>query len=116
MIAIYGLRNCDTCRKARAWFSEQGVAAGIHDLRKDGVPAGAIDRWSDAVGWQTLLNRRGTTWRGLSEEDRADLDADKARRLMADHPALIKRPVIELDGSVLVGFTDDVRDAITQAR
>ena len=80
------------------------------------MPAGAIDRWSDAVGWQTLLNRRGTTWRGLSEEDRADLDADKARRLMADHPALIKRPVIELDGSVLVGFTDDVRDAITQAR
>lgn len=114
MIQLYGLRNCDSCRKARSWLDTQGLAFRFHDVREDGVPDGALDEWCDAVGWDTLLNRRSTTWRGLTEEDRSDLDQEKAVRLMETHPTLIKRPVIEAAGSVLVGFSGSTQKALSE--
>jgi len=115
MITIYGLRNCDTCRKARAWLDQAGLEFQFHDFREDGLPEGAPAKWSEAVGWELLLNRRSTTWRGLTEADRSDLDAEKARQLMESHPTLIKRPVFETEGAVLVGFSDPVREALKNA-
>jgi len=105
MTTLYGLRNCDTCRKARAWLDGQGLAHRFHDFRGDGLDPALLQSWADALGWETLLNRRGTTWRGLSETDRADLDAAKALRLMLVHPALIKRPVLSHGDKLLIGFS-----------
>ena len=116
MITIYGLKNCDSCRKARDWMDDTGLAFRFHDLRADGLPDGAVAKWSAAAGWEALLNRRSTTWRGLDKADQADLDAEKARQLMESHPTLIKRPVIEAGGSVLVGFTDPVRAALEETK
>ena len=104
MITVTGLKNCDTCRNAMKWLKAEGVEAKLHDLRADGLDGAALDRWIAAVGWETLLNRRGTTWRGLSDADKADVDGAKARALMLAHPALIKRPVFEMEGRVLVGM------------
>ncbi len=110
MIVVTGLKNCDTCRNAMKWLKAEGIDARLHDLRTDGLEAAALERWVDAVGWETLLNRRGTTWRGLSDADKADVDSAKAKALMLAHPALIKRPVVEAKGRVLVGI-----DALRQA-
>lgn len=105
MIEVYGLTSCETCRRARKWLAEQGIAHRFHDLRADGLDAARLRRWVDACGWEALLNRRSTTWRGLSEAERAGLDAGKAAALMSAHPTLIKRPVFEAQGAVLVGFS-----------
>ena len=106
MIVVYGLKNCDSCRKARTWLTERGLAHRFHDLRADGFPAERLPAWLEAVGWETVLNRRGTTWRQLPEEMRSDVAAETAAELLTAHPALIKRPVFELpDGRVLIGFT-----------
>lgn len=112
MIRLYGLKNCDTCRKARKWMDAEGIAHSFHELRADGLEPGALDRWIDRAGWEALLNRRGTTWRGLAESDKADVDAAKARALMLAHPALIKRPVIETKNTVLVGWGADQQAAL----
>lgn len=102
MITVYGLRNCDSCRKALARLEEQGVAHRFVDFRVDGIDAATVARWAEAVGWETLLNRRGTTWRGLDESVRAEIDAERAIDLMTTHPALMKRPIVEKDDAVLV--------------
>lgn len=107
MTTLYGLRNCDTCRKARAWLDSQGIAYRFHDVRADGLDANLLERLEAAAGWETLLNRRGTTWRSLDEAARSDVDQAKALRLMLEHPALIKRPVLEANGKVLVGFAPE---------
>lgn len=108
-IVLYGIANCDTVKKARAWLAERGVACVFHDFKTQGVPAGAPERWAQAVGWERLLNRRGTTWRGLDAATQARArDAAGACALMREHPALIKRPVVEWGGAVTVGF--DARD------
>jgi len=112
MIAVHGLQNCDTCRKALKWLDAEGIAHSFHDVRADGLDAATLARWIAAAGWETLLNTRGTTWRKLDESARADVDEARAAALMLAHPALIKRPVFEADGQVLIGFTDSVRDAI----
>ncbi len=105
MIVIHGLKNCDTCRKALKWLTAEARDHRFHDLRADGLDATMIDRWSAAVGWQTLLNRRGTTWRNLPESETTEITEARAKTLMLAHPALIKRPVFEtLDGRVIVGF------------
>ncbi len=107
MAILYGIRNCDTCRKARAWLDSQGSAYRFHDFRADGLDADVLQRLEAAAGWEILLNRRGTTWRGLDEAARSDVDRAKALRLMLEHPALIKRPVLEANGNVLVGFAPE---------
>lgn len=112
MLIVYGLKNCDTCHKARKWLDGEGIAHGFHDVRADGLEADAVDRWIAGAGWETLLNRRGTTWRKLPEAEREGLDQAKAAALMLAHPALIKRPVFEAEGKVLVGFTDEVKAAL----
>jgi arsenate reductase len=103
---LYGIPNCDTVKKARAYLGEQGVAHEFIDFKKTGVPAAPLDRWLAAVGWELLLNRKGNTWRGLDDAVRARVsDAASARQLMVEHPSAIKRPVVEWsNGQVTVGF------------
>lgn len=107
MLTIYGIPNCDTCRKARKWLTEHKLEHRFHDFRADGLDASRVRHWVDAVGWEALLNRRSATWRQLSASAREQLTADKAVALMVAHPTLVKRPVAETDGAVLVGFAVD---------
>lgn len=109
MIKIYGLKNCDTCRKALKWLDSESIAHTFVDVRKDGIHADDVKRWLDSVGMDTLLNRRGTTWRGLSdvEKAKAENSEDEAIALMAAQAALIKRPVFEKGDEIFVGFKDD---------
>lgn len=109
MLRMYGLKNCDTCRNARKWMDAEGIAHEFLDVRADGITETDVARWANAVGVEVLLNRRGTTWRGLSDADKAKGEGTDAVALMAAHPALIKRPVFEEDGKIFVGFTDAVK-------
>jgi arsenate reductase len=105
-LQMYGIANCDTVRKARAFLSERKVSCGFHDFGMSGVPSASLDRWIDALGWEALLNRKGTTWRKLGEHQRAALrDASGAKALIEQHASMIRRPVMEwADGDVTVGF------------
>ena len=106
VLTLYGIPNCDTVRKARAWLQQQGREARFHDFGKDGVPPDRLDAWLQAVGWERLLNRKGTTWRQLDASMRAAVvDAAGAKRVMLAHPSTIKRPVVDWpDGAISVGF------------
>ena len=104
MTDFYGIPNCDTVKKARTWLESRGTAYTFHDYKKEGADPAKLAAWADAVGWEVLLNRRGTTFKALSEADKADIDRTKALRLMAANPSLIKRPVVEHAAGVLVGF------------
>jgi arsenate reductase len=110
MITLYGIPNCDTVKKARAWLSEQGADHRFHDFKKQGVPADEMDGWLKTVGWETLVNRKGTTWRKLEEAERAAVvDAASAKALMLAQASVIKRPVVQwADGVVTVGFDAEV--------
>lgn len=108
MVKIYGIPNCDTVKKARAWLTEQGVAHESHDFKKQGVPEDRLDAWLAAVGWDKLLNRKGTTWRKLPPElQAAVVDAATARPVLMAHASVIKRPVVEWDNAITVGFDAD---------
>lgn len=107
MTTLYGIPNCDTVKKARAWLAERGQDAAFHDYKKQGIARETLERWVSAVGWEALLNRGGTTFRKLAEADKAGIDRDKAIALMLAHPSLIKRPVVEHDGGVSVGFSGE---------
>lgn len=102
-VTIYGIKNCDTMKKAFAWLDTHGVAYTFVDYKKTGAPD-ALAAWADKVGWEKLLNRAGTTFKKLPDADKADLDRDKALALMRAQPSMIKRPVVEAKGQVLVGF------------
>jgi len=104
-VDLYGISNCDTIKKARRWLSAQDIEYCFHDYKKQGVDEALLRRWADALGWEALLNRRGLTWRRLSEADRADLDRDKAIRLMQANPSLIMRPVLVKGRVVEIGFS-----------
>jgi arsenate reductase (glutaredoxin) len=106
MTTLYGIKNCDTVKKARKWLDEHGIDHTFHDFRQDGLEPARLHAWSQAVGWETLLNRRGTTWRQLSEAEREHRDEEHALVLMHDLPTLIKRPVLEYLGEVVVGFSE----------
>ncbi|MCW4460658.1 ArsC family reductase [Sphingomonas sp. BT-65] len=103
-VSFYGIPNCDTVKKARTWLDANGVAYDFHDYKKEGVDPARLAKWAEAVGWERLLNRAGATFRKLDEADKADIDKAKALELMAAHPSVIKRPVVEYRGGVLVGF------------
>ena len=103
-VSVYGIPNCDTVKKARGWLDARGVGYAFHDFKKEGADPARLAAWADAVGWERLLNRRGTTFRALPEAEKADIDGAKAIRLMQAHPSLIKRPVVEHPGGLLVGF------------
>lgn len=115
MVRVHGLKTCDTCRAALAWLAANGRTAEFVDFRRDGLDPAALERWLGAVGWEALLNRRSTTWRSLSAPEKADIDAAKAAALMRAHPALIKRPVFEVAGQVVVGFGDAQKAAVLGA-
>jgi Spx/MgsR family transcriptional regulator len=106
---VYGIPNCDTVKKARTWLDDQGLKASFHDFKKQGVPAAELDNWLSAVGWETLLNRKGTTWRKLDAVVQMGVtDRDSARQVMLEHASTIKRPVIAWpSGQVTVGFTPE---------
>ena len=105
-ITIYGIKNCDTMKKARAWLDKRGVAYAFHDYKTEGIDRARLERWCKDAGWETLLNRAGRTFRKLPESAKTNVDARKALRLMLDQPSMIKRPVLELGGGKLViGFT-----------
>ena len=104
MITLYGIPNCDTVKKARAWLDGRGIEYAFHDYKKAGIDPAKLRGWVAAKGWETVLNRRGTTFRGLPDADKADIDPAKAVALMRAHPSTIKRPVVEHQGGLLVGF------------
>jgi len=106
MITVHGIPNCDTVKKARAWLTEHGVEHEFHDFKKQGVPEAALDRWLAAAGWETVINRKGNTWRQLDEETRARVNnATRARALALANPSVIKRPVVQwADGGITIGF------------
>ena len=103
-VTVYGIRNCDTMKKAFAWLDEHGVEYSFHDYKKSGVPADRLAAWAQKAGWERLANMRGPTWRKIPEADKAGLDAKKMLRLLQQHSSAIRRPVIEAGRNVLVGF------------
>ena len=114
-ITLYGIKNCDTMKKARAWLDEAGVHYGFHDYKTSGIDRAQLERWSKVAGWETLLNRAGTTFRKLPETDKQDLDAKKALSLMLAQPSMIKRPVLENGRQLLVGFKPETyKDAFSK--
>lgn len=107
-ITIYGIKNCDTMKKARAWLDSHGVAYRFHDYKAEGIDKATLAGFAKAVGWETLLNRAGTTFRKLDEADRQDLTEARAVALMLAQPSMIKRPVLDLGGRLLVGFKPEI--------
>jgi len=110
MITLYGIPNCDTVKKARTWLTDHGVDYSFHDFKKQGVPPKRLDAWLDSAGWETVINRKGTAWRGLDDTTKASVvDAATARAVALQAVSVIKRPVVEwADGSVTVGFKDEL--------
>ena len=107
-LTMYGIKNCDRIKKARTWLDAHGVGFDFHDYKAKGADAAQLGAWVAALGWETLLNRAGTTFRGLPDADKVGIDADKAIALMIAQPSLIKRPVLVGDGVLLVGFKPEI--------
>jgi arsenate reductase len=108
MIKMYGIPNCNTIKKAKDTLTAQGVDFEFHNYKKEGVDTATLESWCSQVGWKTLLNQRGTTWRKLSAEDKADINQSKAIELMCVYPSMIKRPVLDTGNQIIVGFDADV--------
>jgi len=107
-ITIYGIKNCDTMKKARAWLEKQGVDYAFHDYKTAGIERDKLEKWSKKAGWELLLNKAGTTFKKLPDKDKEGLTEKKAIALMLEQPSMIKRPVLELGGGkLLVGFKPD---------
>lgn len=107
-ITLYGIKACDTMKKARTWLDSHGVRYEFHDYKASGIDAASLARWSKQVGWETLLNRNGTTFRKLPEAQKTDLNERKALELMRAQPSMIKRPVLETGTRILVGFKPEI--------
>ncbi|NGM48145.1 ArsC family reductase [Caulobacter sp. 602-2] len=111
-VTIYGIKACDTMKKARTWLDEHGVAYAFHDYKVSGADRADVERWVAQLGWETVLNRAGTTFRKLPDADKAGVDAGKAVELMLAQPSMIKRPILDVDGKLLAGFKPDQYTAI----
>ena len=109
---IYGIRNCDTMKKARAWLDARQVAYDFHDYKTSGIDRATLEKWAKIVGWEVLLNRAGTTFRKLPDGEKQNIDERKAIKLMLGQPSMIKRPVLEHGRTLLVGFTEERYSAI----
>lgn len=107
-VTLYGITTCDTVRKARTWLDGQNIAYRFHDFRVEGLDVERLGGWLDALGWEAVLNRAGTSFRKLPETERDGLDRQKAERLILANPTLVKRPVLEADGKLMVGFKPDL--------
>lgn len=110
-VTIHGIKACDTMKKARDWLERRGVAYGFHDYKAAGVDRAVLEDWSRRVGWEALLNRSGTTFRKLPETNKAGLNEARAIVLMLAQPAMIKRPVLEVDDQLIVGFKPQIYEA-----
>lgn len=106
-VTLHGIKACDTMKKARDWLDGHGVAYGFHDYKAVGIDAATLKGWAGKVGWEVLLNRAGTTFRKLPEADKTGIDEARAIALMVAQPSMIKRPVLDIDGALLVGFKPD---------
>lgn len=104
MVTIYGIKNCDTMKKAFAWLDEHGIAYTFHDYKKSGVPAERLAAWMKEAGWETLVNSRGPTWRKIPDAKKDGLDAAGALALLQEFPSAIRRPVVEAGGTLVIGF------------
>ena len=113
---LYGIKNCDTMKKARTWLEGQGIAYRFHDYKAEGIDAARLAAWCAALGWDKVINRAGTTFRALPEADKQDLDSAKAIALMQAQPSLIKRPLLDLDGRFLAGFKPEIYAATFEKR
>ena len=107
MLTVYGIKSCDTCRRARKFLEQHNIEFEFHDLRDDGLDIQMLERWSSRIGWEKLLNRQSLTWRKIPEVDRTHMSYDKALAAMIDNPTLIKRPVLEADRFIAVGFSEN---------
>jgi arsenate reductase len=106
MITVYGIPNCDTIKKARKWLQNNNIEYRFHNYKSDGVPEKKLKSWVRQVGWETLLNRRGTTWRRLDEATKENISEKSAIQLMLDNPSIIKRPILEVGSKIAVGFSE----------
>ena len=106
MLTVFGIKSCDTCRNARKFLTEKDIEHRFHDLRDDGLDIQMLERWTTRLGWERLLNKKSLTWRKIPEVDRADMSRDKAMAAMIERPTLIKRPVLEGDNFIAVGFSE----------
>jgi arsenate reductase len=106
VVTVFGIKNCDTIRKARRWLDGRGVEYSFHDVRSDGLSRTQLEGWAATLGWENLLNRRGTTWRKLPESVRNAINKRTAIKLMLEQPAMIKRPVLDLGNSLHLGFSE----------
>ena len=107
MVILYGIHDCDTVKKARAWLEERAIPYTFHDFRKNGLNPVMLRTWVDEFGWETLINRKGTTWRKLPEETRQNMDEATALAVMEDQPSIIKRPLLDMGSRHVVGFAPD---------
>ncbi|GAA2860638.1 ArsC family reductase [Aminobacter sp. P9b] len=110
-IKMYGIKNCDTIKKARTWLEGHGVAYDFHDYKASGIDRPSLEAWVEEFGWETVLNRAGTTFKKLPDADKQGLDAEKAIALMLAQPSMIKRPMLDLGGRRIVGFKPEAYDA-----
>ena len=106
MLTVYGIKSCDTCRRARKYLAENDIEFRFHDVRDDGLDIQMLERWSDRIEWQKLLNKQSLTWRKIPEVDRNGMTKDRAFALMLDQPTLVKRPVLESPQFMAVGFSE----------
>jgi len=107
MTILYGIPNCDTVKKARIWLEQQGIDYRFHDFRKDGLEAQQVQQWLDSLGWETLVNKRSTSWKALDEDKRKNMDTESAKAAIIESPTLIKRPLLDTGNSLNVGFKAD---------
>lgn len=108
LVTLYGIKSCDTMRKARAWLEEHGITYQFHDYKTQGLDAARLQKWSAQVGWEKLLNKAGTTFKKLPEAEKTDLTAERAYALMVAQPSMVKRPVLETQSGIEVGFKPEL--------
>jgi arsenate reductase len=106
VLTVFGIKSCDTCRKARKYLAENDIEFRFHDVRDDGLDIQMLERWAARIGWEKLINRKSLTWRKIPEVDREDITRERAFVLMLDHPTLLKRPVIESKRFIAIGFSE----------
>ena len=111
-LTLFGIKNCDTMKKAMKWLDDNGVTYHFHDYKKEGVPEAALTQWLDALGWETVINKRGTTWRKLDDASKETMDAGKAVAVARENPSIIKRPILQNDKILTAGFNADEWQAL----
>jgi len=112
MIKLYGIRNCDNCRKAQHWLQDRAIEFGFTDIRNESLEEALLKKWQEQLGWELLLNKQSITWRKIPAFDRTDLDAGNARHLILNYPTVLKRPVLDLGNRVVIGFDEKEYEAL----